>query len=122
VVPVLCETEGHDIILIATVGVGQSETLVTEITEMYLLLLPPTDGDGLQDIKWAIVETTHLIVVNVNKTDGDMVMVVRRSGSYYKSALQMMYRVTVHKEEDVSGGESEREKRTRLCVINCEYY
>jgi LAO/AO transport system kinase len=107
----LCEAAGHDIILIETVGVGQSETLVTELADMCLLLLPPAGGDDLQGIKRGIVETAHLIVVN--KADGDMVMAARRSASYYKSALQVMHRVTAHKEEDVSGGEPGRETSTR---------
>ena len=105
-VVLLCEAAGHDIILIETVGVGQSETLVTELADMCLLLLPPAGGDDLQGIKRGIVETAHLIVVN--KADGDMVMAARRSASYYKSALQVMHRVTAHKEEDVSGGEPGR--------------
>jgi len=105
-VVLLCEAAGHDIILIETVGVGQSETLVTELADMCLLLLPPAGGDDLQGIKRGIVETAHLIVVN--KADGDMVMAARRSASYYKSALQVMHRVTAHKEDDVSEGQPVR--------------
>jgi len=87
-VVMLCEAGGYDMVLIETVGVGQSETLVTEIADMCVLLLPPAGGDELQGIKRGIVETADLIVVN--KADGDMLMSAKRAKSHYTNALRVM--------------------------------
>ena len=87
-VVMLCEAGGYDMVLIETVGVGQSETLVTEIADMCVLLLPPAGGDELQGIKRGIVETADLIVVN--KADGDMLMAAKRAKSHYANALRVM--------------------------------
>ena len=87
-VVLLCEAAGYDVILVETVGVGQSETLVKEMADMCLLLLPPAGGDELQGIKRGIVETADAIVVN--KADGDMEMAARRAMSEYRAALQVL--------------------------------
>jgi len=65
----LCEAAGYEIILIESVGVGQSETELADLVDMYLLLLLPGGGDGVQGIKRGIVELADMIVVN--KHDGD---------------------------------------------------
>ncbi|MDB0047716.1 methylmalonyl Co-A mutase-associated GTPase MeaB, partial [Porticoccaceae bacterium] len=65
----LCEAAGFDVILVETVGVGQSETAVADMTDMFLLLLLPAGGDELQGIKRGIMELADLILVN--KSDGD---------------------------------------------------
>ena len=85
----LCEAAGYDVVLIETVGVGQSETLVTEVADMCVLLLPPAGGDELQGIKRGIVETADLIVVN--KADGDLLMAAKRARSEYRAALHVMH-------------------------------
>jgi LAO/AO transport system kinase len=66
----LCEAAGYDVILIETVGVGQSETLVSQMSDLFLLLLAPAGGDELQGVKRGIMETADLILVN--KADGDL--------------------------------------------------
>lgn len=73
----LCESAGYDMVLIETVGVGQSEVLVAEIADMFLLLLPPAGGDSLQGMKRGIVEAADLIVIN--KADGDLLMPAKRA-------------------------------------------
>ena len=65
----LCEAAGFDVILVETVGVGQSETAVADMTDMFLLLLLPAGGDELQGIKRGIMELADLVLVN--KADGD---------------------------------------------------
>ncbi|MBY0406872.1 MAG: methylmalonyl Co-A mutase-associated GTPase MeaB, partial [Rickettsiales bacterium] len=60
----LCEAAGYDVILVETVGVGQSETEVSQMVDMFMLLLLPGSGDELQGIKKGIVEMADLIVVN----------------------------------------------------------
>jgi LAO/AO transport system kinase len=66
---ILCEAAGYDIILVETVGVGQSEFEVASMTDFFLLLMLPGAGDALQGIKRGILELANLIVVN--KADGD---------------------------------------------------
>lgn len=83
-----CEAAGFDVILVETVGVGQSETAVAELTDMFLLLLPPAGGDELQGIKKGIVELADLIVVN--KADGDLAAAAERARQDYASALRLL--------------------------------
>merc|ERR1719150_1672686 len=83
---VLCEAAGYDIVLVETVGVGQSEHQVRDMLHMFCLLLPPAGGDELQGIKRGIVEQSDLIVVN--KYDGDLKPAARRVAYEYMSALK----------------------------------
>ena len=82
----LCEAAGFDIVLVETVGVGQSEYLVAEMTDMFCLLIPPAGGDELQAVKRGIVEQTDLIAVN--KCDGDLAPAAKRAKSEYLSAVK----------------------------------
>ncbi len=84
----LCEAAGFDIILVETVGVGQSEMAVADMTDMFLLLLLPAGGDELQGIKRGIMELADLILVN--KADGDQVALAARTTSDYRSAVQFL--------------------------------
>lgn len=85
---VLCEAAGYDIILVETVGVGQSEFVVSDMVDMFCLLIPPAGGDELQGIKKGIVEVADLVVVN--KSDGDLVPAARRIQMEYVSAVKYM--------------------------------
>jgi LAO/AO transport system kinase len=67
---ILCEAAGFDTIIVETVGVGQSETLVSEMTDMFILMLLPGGGDELQGIKRGIMELADLVIVN--KADKDL--------------------------------------------------
>lgn len=60
----LCEAAGYDIVLIETVGVGQSETVVAQMSDLFLLLLAPAGGDELQGVKRGIMEIADMILVN----------------------------------------------------------
>jgi LAO/AO transport system kinase len=82
---VLCEAAGFNRILVETVGVGQSETAVREMTDFFLLLLLPGAGDDLQGIKRGIVEAADLVAVN--KADGDREKAARQAQQFYKTAL-----------------------------------
>ena len=84
----VCEAAGFDIILVETVGVGQSETAVADMTDMFLLLLLPAGGDELQGIKRGIMELADLILVN--KADGDQVALAARTMGDYRSAVQFL--------------------------------
>ncbi len=85
----IVEAAGFDVIMIETVGVGQSETDVAEMTDIFLLMLLPGGGDELQGIKRGIVELADLIVVN--KADGDLVNAAGRSAADYRSALGFLH-------------------------------
>lgn len=82
------EAAGFDIVLIETVGVGQSEIAVAGLTDMFLLLLAPGAGDDLQGIKKGIVELADLIVVN--KADGDLAPAAERARRDYAAALHLL--------------------------------
>jgi len=84
----LCEAAGHDVVLVETVGVGQSETAVADMTDMFLLLLQPGGGDELQGIKRGIVELADLLLVN--KSDGDMLEAAGRTAADYQHALRLL--------------------------------
>lgn len=66
----LCEASGYDIILVESVGLGQSETTIDETVDVVLLIVPPGGGDELQGSKKGIMEVADIIVVN--KADGDL--------------------------------------------------
>ncbi|XP_015397404.1 methylmalonic aciduria type A protein, mitochondrial [Panthera pardus] len=86
----LCEGGGYDIILIETVGVGQSEFAVADMVDMFVLLLPPAGGDELQGIKRGIIEMADLVAVT--KSDGDLIVPARRMQAEYVSALKLLHR------------------------------
>lgn len=85
---VLCEAAGFDVVIVETVGVGQSETAVADMTDMFVLMLLPGGGDELQGIKRGIIELADLIVVN--KADGEMEKAAGRSAADYQNALQFV--------------------------------
>ena len=89
----ICESAGFDIIFIETVGVGQSETIVSEISDVFLLLIAPAGGDELQGVKRGIMEIADLILVN--KADGDLKAAASRTRSDYASSL-MLLRKRIH--------------------------
>lgn len=90
----LCEAAGFDVVLIETVGVGQSETAVADMVDMFVLLLQPGGGDELQGIKRGIVELADLLVVT--KADGDLVPAANRAVADYRRALTLLHPATAH--------------------------
>src|SRR4029450_2981068 len=84
----LVEAAGFDTVIVETVGVGQSETAVSDMVDMFIVLLLPAGGDDLQGIKRGVIELADLIVVN--KADGDLLATAMRSASDYQHALRML--------------------------------
>ncbi|SHN37058.1 methylmalonyl Co-A mutase-associated GTPase MeaB [Rhizobacter sp. OV335] len=82
----VCEAAGHDVVLVETVGVGQSETAVASMTDMFVLLQLPNAGDDLQAIKKGVMELADLVVIN--KADLDPVAATRAEAQI-TSALQV---------------------------------
>lgn len=85
---VLCEAAGFDVIIVETVGVGQSEITISEMVDFYLLLMLPGAGDELQGIKKGVLEIADMIAVN--KTDNEFVLKAQQAASAYRSALNVL--------------------------------
>ncbi|HYZ26923.1 MAG TPA: methylmalonyl Co-A mutase-associated GTPase MeaB [Geminicoccaceae bacterium] len=83
-----CEAAGFDVIVIETVGVGQSEGAVADMVDGFLLLIAPGGGDELQGIKRGIVELADIVVIN--KADGDLLAAAGRAQADYRAALQLL--------------------------------
>jgi len=84
----LCEKVGYEVILIETVGVGQSEVLVHAMSDMMLLLLQPGAGDELQGIKKGVVELADLLVVN--KNDSDKREIAKQTKRFFSNAIHLL--------------------------------
>ena len=100
---ILVEAAGYDVCIVETVGVGQSEVSVTDMVDMFILLVAPGGGDELQGLKKGIVEVADLIVVN--KADGELLSTARHTKTDYMHAVQLlpipydMWYVIVHRVE-----------------------
>ena len=84
----LCEAAGYDVILVETVGVGQSEVEVASMVDFFMLLLLPGAVDSLQGIKKGIIEMADMLVIN--KADGDNMQAARLAKSEYQQALRLL--------------------------------
>lgn len=84
----LCEAAGYDIVIVETVGVGQSETAVADMTDFFLVLMVAGAGDELQGIKKGIVELADMIAVN--KADGDNIARANIAAADYRGALHIL--------------------------------
>jgi LAO/AO transport system kinase len=84
----LAEAAGFDLVIVETVGVGQSETAVADLVDLFVLLIAPAGGDELQGIKRGIVELADLLIVN--KADGDLEAAARRAVADYRQALALL--------------------------------
>ncbi len=131
----VCEAAGYDVIMVETVGIGQSETAVADMTDFFLVLMLPGAGDELQGLKKGIVELADMIAVN--KADGDNVERARLAAAEYRAALNILTphsptwsppvvtysaltgngiadlwaRVTEHKDKMAASGELDRRRR-----------
>ena len=84
----LCEAGGYDVILVETVGVGQSEIAVADMTDFFLALMLPGAGDELQGLKKGIVELADMIAIN--KADGDNIARAKAAAAEYRAALHIL--------------------------------
>jgi LAO/AO transport system kinase len=84
----LCEAAGFDVILVETVGTGQSETAVADMTDFFLALMLPGAGDELQGLKKGLVELADMIAIN--KADGDDVKRAQAAAAEYRAALHIL--------------------------------
>jgi len=84
----ICEAAGYDVILIETVGAGQSETAVADMTDFFLALMLPGAGDELQGLKKGLVELADMIAIN--KADGDNLARAKAAAAEYGAALHIL--------------------------------
>ncbi|WP_031335191.1 methylmalonyl Co-A mutase-associated GTPase MeaB [Rhodopseudomonas sp. B29] len=90
----LCEAAGFDVVLVETVGVGQSETEVCDMTDFFLALMLPGAGDELQGIKKGLVELADMIAIN--KADGDNIARANQAAGEYRAALHILTPRSAH--------------------------
>ena len=83
----VCEAAGYDVVIVETVGVGQSETAVANMTDMFVLLQLPNAGDDLQAIKKGVMELADLVVINKSDIDADA---ATRAQAHISSALRLL--------------------------------
>ena len=88
----LCEAAGYDVILVETVGVGQSEYEVAGMVDFFMVLMLPNAGDELQGIKKGIMELADALVIN--KADGDSVNMAQQTRRHYQNAMQLLHHTT----------------------------
>jgi len=84
----LCEAAGYDVVLVETVGTGQSETAVADMTDFFLVLMLPGAGDELQGLKKGVIELADMLAVN--KADGDNVARATAAAAEYRAALHII--------------------------------
>ncbi|MCG8446112.1 MAG: methylmalonyl Co-A mutase-associated GTPase MeaB [Hyphomicrobiales bacterium] len=84
----LCEAAGYDVIIVETVGTGQSETAVSDMVDFFAVLMLPGGGDELQGIKKGVIEIADLIAVN--KADGDNIKKAENAAAEYSAALHIL--------------------------------
>ena len=84
----LCEAAGHDVVLVETVGIGQSETAVADMSDFFLVVMLPGAGDELQGLKKGVVELADMIAVN--KADGDNIARAKAAAADYRAALHIL--------------------------------
>ncbi|MET0179928.1 MAG: methylmalonyl Co-A mutase-associated GTPase MeaB [Novosphingobium sp.] len=84
----ICEAAGYDVVLVETIGTGQSETMVADMTDFFLVLMLPGAGDELQGLKKGVVEIADMIAIN--KADGDNLRRAKAAAADYRAALHIL--------------------------------
>ena len=84
----ICEAAGYDVVLVETIGTGQSETMVADMTDFFLVLMLPGAGDELQGLKKGVIEIADMLAIN--KTDGDNVKRAKAAAAEYRAALHIL--------------------------------
>lgn len=90
----LCESAGYDVVVVESVGLGQSEVDIDSAVDMLLLLVPPGGGDSLQATKKGIMEAADLVLVN--KADGDLLNSAKHTKADYAGAMQFVRRKNIN--------------------------
>ncbi len=91
---IVCEAAGYDVIIVETVGIGQSETAVADMVDFFLVLMLPGGGDELQGIKKGVLEIADMIAIN--KADGDGLKRANQTAAEYKAAFHILAPSSAH--------------------------
>ena len=84
----LCQAASYELVLVESVGLGQSEVEIAESVDMLILIVPPGGGDELQGVKKGIMEVSDMLIVN--KADGTLLPAARHTASDYRGAVQFL--------------------------------
>jgi LAO/AO transport system kinase len=84
----ICEAAGYDVVLVETIGTGQSETIVADMTDFFLVLMLSGAGDELQGLKKGVIEIADMLAIN--KADGDNVKRAQAAAAEYRAALHIL--------------------------------
>src|SRR5215470_16226467 len=84
----ICEAAGYDVVLVETIGTGQSETIVADMTDFFLVLMLPGAGDELQGLKKGVIEIADMLAIN--KADGDNIGRAKAAAAEYRAALHIL--------------------------------
>ena len=109
----ICEAAGYDVVLVETIGTGQSETAVADMTDFFLVLMLPGAGDELQGLKKGVVELADMIAVN--KADGDNIARAKAAAAEYRAALHILDTALGELDaagRDLFGADRRRHRRT----------
>jgi len=116
----LCEAAGYDVIIVETVGVGQSEYQVSGMVDFFLVLMLPNAGDELQGIKKGILELADAIIVN--KADGESVTMAKQAKRHYENALHLMQHNEFWQPRVMTCSGLEKKNVTDIWSMISEYY
>ncbi|BFM16357.1 methylmalonyl Co-A mutase-associated GTPase MeaB [Maricurvus nonylphenolicus] len=115
----LCESAGYDVILVETVGVGQSEYEVAAMVDFFLVLMIPNAGDELQGIKRGIMELADALVIN--KADGESINLARRTKQHYQNAFHLSKHGSFWNPRVETCSALEKERIGDIWEMICEY-
>lgn len=115
----LCEAAGFDVIIVETVGVGQSEYDVASMVDFFLVLMVPGAGDDLQGIKKGIMELVDALVIN--KADGDSVNLAKQSAQHYRNAFHLLHNSDVWNPQVLTCSALNHEKIDAIWALVQEY-
>lgn len=115
----LCEAAGYDVILVETVGVGQSEYEVAAMVDFYLVLMIPNAGDELQGIKRGIMELADALVIN--KADGESVNLAQRTKQHYQNAFHLIKHGSFWTPKVETCSALEKNRINEVWEMICEY-
>jgi len=115
----LCEAAGYDVILIETVGVGQSEVEVHGMVDFFMLLMVPNAGDDLQGIKRGITELVDGVVIN--KADGESLGLAMQTKQFYQSAFSIFRTQDAWKPQIMTCSALKRENLDDVWNMICEF-
>ena len=116
----LCEAAGYDVVLVETVGVGQSEYQVAAMVDFFMVLMLPNAGDELQGIKKGIIELADALVVN--KADGESINLAQQTQRHYQNALHLLKPNSFWSPQVVSCSAQNNEKIDAVWSMVCDFH